>query len=80
MKKIYLKGVLETLSEMELKKVVGGIEPAKFKEAPKEPPTLGEAACNNHLPWSNCKMQGSRGDLNGQCLYRGDKLTCVITA
>ena len=79
MKTINFRGITESLSDGEMKNVLGG-GPEKIKEAPKpeEEPTVYEAACEGKILWGNCKIITSTGDLKGKCTYRGDKLTCIL--
>jgi hypothetical protein len=78
MKKISLKGVQETLSDWELKNVVGG----KVYERKVEPEgeTPAEGACKGHIPGTSCKMGWSGGESPGICLINKDteKMECYI--
>ncbi|MDR2804201.1 MAG: hypothetical protein LBB85_00950 [Dysgonamonadaceae bacterium] len=56
---------------MELKKVKGGGTHDTIKEQPREE-TVVEAACNNLLEGSFCKMGWSGGTVTGQCVPKGN--------
>ena len=79
MKKINLQGMLNPLSEREMKNVVGGAMPiCEPKEAPDEPPPLEEAACINVALLGECKMGWSGGERKGTCLMdaKTNRKTC----
>jgi len=77
MKTINLRGITESLSESEMKKVVGG------KDVPIVLPddttlTPMQVLCKDKVPWAACKYLLSGGDVPGQCVYRGNTLECVM--
>ena len=53
MKKINFRGITESMSDGEMKKVTGG----KEVKAPEIPPTLGQAACENKVVGSLCSLE-----------------------
>jgi len=64
MKKINLRGVTESLSESEMKKVKGG---AKVDQ-PKGPVTVEEEACVGSSFMGPCSLQWEGGNVPGSCL------------
>jgi len=65
MKKLNLSGVTNTLSEKEMKEVLGGAK----ADPPIVPPMADESPCVGKLPGSDCSMDWSGGAVSGTCMY-----------
>jgi len=63
MKKLNLSGVTNTLSEKEMKEVLGGAK----ADPPNNPLTIEEAACAGKSFGSGCSMEGSGFTVSGNC-------------
>ena len=72
MKTINLRGVINPLSDSEMKNVKGG------KEVIEGPPlTVQEEACKNLIPDSPCYMQWTGGSKTGICVTIKDENNVV---
>ena len=73
MKTINLRGIKESLSESEMKKVRGGAK----EDPPITPLTVAEAACVGLLPDSPCSMASSGTSVWGICVrYKNAPMKC----